>query len=166
MPTHAEKKVLPYTPGQLFELVADVARYPEFLPWCIAARVRKRESNVVTADMVIGFKMIRERYTSRITLVDPVSYGEPEVHRIDVNNIEGPFRRLNNHWLFLPHADGCLIDFYVDFEFHSRLLRRVMQPLFNEAVRRMVVAFEARALVLYGDTEMVPVESAPVQSAK
>lgn len=146
MPTHAEKRVLPYQPRQLFELVADVGRYPEFLPWCLAARLRRREGKTITADLVVGFKMVRERFTSRVILHD-----EAEQHlRIDVTYVDGPFRYLNNHWLFLPHEEGCLLDFYVDFEFRSRLLQKVMQPLFNEAVRRMVGAFEARAKDLYG----------------
>ncbi|MDJ0950486.1 MAG: type II toxin-antitoxin system RatA family toxin [Alphaproteobacteria bacterium] len=142
MPTHAEKRVLPYTPKQLFDLVADVQRYPEFLPWAVAARVTKRQGNVIHADLVIGFKMIRERFSSRVTLTEP--------DRIDVAYLDGPFKYLNNHWIFLPHARGCEIDFYVDFEFHSRVLQKMIGVLFNEAVRRMVAAFEARARQLYG----------------
>lgn len=146
MPTHAEKRVLPYEPRQLFDLVAQVERYPEFLPWCLASRVRRREGKTVIADLVVGFKMVRERFTSRVILHDEVE----EHLRIDVTYVDGPFRYLNNHWLFLPQEEGCLLDFYVDFEFRSRLLQKVMQPLFNEAVRRMVGAFEARAKELYG----------------
>jgi len=142
MPTHAEKRILPYTPKQLFDLVADVGRYPEFLPWAVAARVTKRQGNVIHADLVIGFKMIREKFSSRVTLTQP--------DRIDVAYLDGPFKYLNNHWLFLPHEDGCLIDFYVDFEFRSRVLQKLIGALFNEAVKRMVAAFEARAGDLYG----------------
>ena len=142
MPTHAEKRILPYQPGQLYDLVADVERYPDFLPWCLAARVTERRDNVLLADLVIGFKMIREGFTSRVTL-------NPEASRIDVAYTKGPFRHLDNHWIFETHAEGCLIDFYVDFEFRSRLLKRAISPLFNEAVRRMVGAFEARAEELY-----------------
>lgn len=141
MATHAEKRVLPYTPEQLFDLVADVERYPEFLPWAIAARIRKRQGNVFYADLVIGFRMIRERFTSRVTLNRP--------RRIDVIYTEGPFKYLNNHWVFEPHPEGCLVDFYVDFEFRSRVLQRMIGVLFNEAVRRMVTAFELRAKQLY-----------------
>ena len=144
MPTHAEKRVLPYSPEQLYGLVADIPRYPEFLPWCLAVRMRKREGNVILADLIIGFRMVRERFTSRVTL-------NPDDRRIDVAYIEGPLRYLNNHWLFEDHPDGCLIDFFVDFEFRSRLLQKLMGPLFNEAVRRMVAAFEARAHNLYGE---------------
>ncbi|HET8728097.1 MAG TPA: type II toxin-antitoxin system RatA family toxin [Alphaproteobacteria bacterium] len=142
MPTHAEKRVLPYTPEQLFDLVADVEKYPRFLPWCIACRVRKRTGDTIVADLVIGFKMFRERFTSEV-----------ELHRpdcIDVQYIEGPLKHLNNHWKFLPHPTGCEIDFYVDFEFRSKLLQSLIGTLFNEAFKRMVAAFEARAKELYG----------------
>ncbi|WP_026986306.1 type II toxin-antitoxin system RatA family toxin [Fodinicurvata fenggangensis] len=146
MPVHAEKRKVPYTSRQLFDLVADVKSYPEFLPWCLAARIKSHEDNVIYADLVIGFKMLRERFTSRVELHEE----DPENLTIDVNYVEGPFKYLNNHWKFIPDEEGCLIDFYVDFEFRSRLLQRVMQPLFNEAVRRMVAAFESRAKELYG----------------
>ena len=151
MPTHAEQRVLPYTPEQLYDLVADVGRYPEFLPWCLAARIRKRETHLLVADLIIGFKMVRERFTSRVTL-------DPEALRIDVAYIEGPLRYLDNHWRFDAHPDGCMIDFYVDFEFRSRLLGRVMGPLFHEAIRRMVRAFEDRAKALHG----APSDSLPI----
>jgi coenzyme Q-binding protein COQ10 len=143
MPTHAERRTLPYAPEQLFELVADVERYPEFLPWCVGARVRERKANVIVADLLIGYRMVRERFTSRIALDRP--------GRIDVSYSEGPFRYLDNHWLFEPEpGGGCTIDFYVDFEFRSRMLQKVIELLFNEAVRRMVSAFETRARRLYG----------------
>ena len=143
MPTHAEKRVLPYTPRQLFDLVADIEKYPEFLPWCIAARIRERDGNRLVADMVIGFKMFRERFTSQVTL-------DRDRGRIDVAYAEGPFKYLTNHWVFEEHPRGCVIDFYVDFEFHSRLLQKLIEALFHEAVRRMVRAFETRAGALYG----------------
>jgi coenzyme Q-binding protein COQ10 len=142
MPTHAEERVLPYTPEQLFALVADVERYPEFLPWCVAARIRERRPELIVADLVIGFRMFRERFTSRVALDPP--------RRIDVAYTEGPFRYLNNHWIFEPVPGGSRIDFFVDFEFKSRLLQRVIEVLFGEAVRRMVAAFEHRAEQLYG----------------
>ena len=143
MPTHAEHRLLPYTAEQLFDLVADVERYPEFLPWCLGARVRERRDNVITADLLIGFRMVRERFTSRVVLDRP--------DQIDVSYAEGPFRYLDNHWQFIPQEDGgCLIDFYVDFEFRSRMLQKIIGVLFNEAVKRMVGAFEGRARQLYG----------------
>jgi coenzyme Q-binding protein COQ10 len=150
MPTHAERRRLPYTAEQLFDLVADVERYPEFLPWCVAARIRERNERLLVADLVIGFKMIRERFTSRVELDHPKG--------IDVTYSEGPFKYLNNHWSFIPEPDGgCVIDFFVDFEFRSRMLQKLIEVLFNEAVKRMVGAFEARARALYGAP---PVKSA------
>jgi len=149
MPTHAEKRLLPYSPQQLFDLVAQVERYPEFLPWCLASRIRKRDGNVLIADLVIGFKMFREHFTSNVEL-------EP-TRRINVWYAEGPFKHLTNHWSFEPAppsaelpTGGTLIDFYVDFEFRSKLLQSVIGVLFNEATKRMVAAFEARARQLYG----------------
>jgi coenzyme Q-binding protein COQ10 len=144
MPTHAEQRVLPYRPDQLFDLVADIERYPEFLPWCVAARIRSRDENMVVADLVIGFKMIRERFTSRVRLDRPNRV-------IDVAYSEGPFRYLNNHWVFEEMPDGSTrLDFFVDFEFRSVMLQKIIGVLFNEAVRRMVAAFETRAKALYG----------------
>jgi coenzyme Q-binding protein COQ10 len=143
MPTHSEKRVLPYTPQQLFDLVADIERYPEFLPWCVATRITERSGDRLVSEMVIGFKMFRERFVSRVKL-------DREGRRIDVAYAEGPFKYLTNHWIFEDHPRGCMIDFYVEFEFNSRLLQKVIQVLFHEAVRRMVGAFESRARDLYG----------------
>ncbi len=130
----------------MFDLVADIDKYPEFLPWCVGARIRRREGNEVVADLAIGFKMYRERFTSHVVLTRP--------DRIHVTYSDGPFRYLNNEWRFTPTEDGgCLIDFYVDFEFKSKLLQHVIEMLFNEAVKRMVAAFEARARKLYGEAK-------------
>ena len=145
MPTHAEQRTLPYTPEQLFDLVAEVERYPEFLPWCVGARIRERRDTMIVADLLIGFRMFRERFTSKVSL------GKPR--RIDVVYSEGPFRYLDNHWAFEPVEGGCRIDFFVDFEFRSRVLQKLIGVLFNEAVRRMVHAFETRARALYGPRE-------------
>ncbi|MCF8480860.1 MAG: type II toxin-antitoxin system RatA family toxin [Rhodospirillum sp.] len=144
MPTHAEKRALPYTPEQMYDLVADIESYPEFLPWCLAARNKKLEGNVVWSDLVIGFKMVRERFTSRVEF-------QPK-ERINVTYAEGPFKYLNNHWVFESDGKGgVIVDFYVDFEFKSIVLRKVMGALFGEAVRLMVSSFEKRAAQLYGD---------------
>jgi coenzyme Q-binding protein COQ10 len=143
MPTHAEERFLPYPPEKLFDLVADVERYPEFLPWCVGCRILSREGNVIRADLMVGFKMVREKFTSQVTLTRP--------DRIDVEYQKGPFRYLNNHWKFIPKDGGCVIDFFIDFEFRSRMLQGLIGPLFNEAVRRMVSAFESRANKLYGE---------------
>jgi len=143
MPTHGERKILPYTPGQMFDLVADIERYPEFLPWCVACRITKTEGPVIWADLMVGFKVFRETFTSKVTL--------HAQDALDVEYINGPFRYLNNHWKFNPVNDGrhTEIDFYIDFEFRSRLLQAVATPIFNEAVRRMVGAFETRAEAIY-----------------
>jgi coenzyme Q-binding protein COQ10 len=155
MPTHAERRRLPYSAEQLFDLVADIERYPEFLPWCVGARVRERKANLIVADLLIGYRMVRERFTSRVIL--------DRARRIDVSYSEGPFRYLNNHWLFEPQGDGsCVLDFYVDFEFRSRMLQKVIELLFNEAVKRMVAAFEGRARRLYGAAPDVGAAMKPV----
>lgn len=145
MPTHAEQRLLPYTPEQMYALVADIERYPEFLPWCIAARIRERRTDFICADLVIGFGLVRERFTSNVKLDPP--------GRVDVTYAEGPFRYLNNHWSFERVPGGCRVDFFVDFEFKSRMLQKLIEMLFGEAVRRMVAAFEGRARKLYGKPE-------------
>lgn len=143
MPTHAEIKKSPYSASQMYALVADVATYPEFLPWCVATRVRDVDNNVMTADMVIGFKMIREKYTSVVTL-------DPD-HEVKIVYKNGPFKYLNSHWKFDDDPEGgCTIDFFVDFEFRSALLQKLMGAVFNEAVQLMISAFEKRAIELYG----------------
>ena len=143
MPQHAERRFLPYSSGQMFDLVAAVERYPEFLPWCLGARVTRREAGLVEADMLVGFKMFRERFGSRVLL----HRGE---YRIEVRYTHGPFRYLINRWRFRERRGGCEVDFFVDFEFRSWLLKRVMGGLFADAVDRMVRAFEGRARQLYG----------------
>ncbi|MFZ4408519.1 MAG: type II toxin-antitoxin system RatA family toxin [Paracraurococcus sp.] len=148
MPTHAERKILRYSPEQLFDMVADVRRYPEFLPWCVGARVLSRKDDVLIADLTIGFKMFRETFRSSVTLERP--------HHVHVQYLTGPFRYLNNHWRFHPRPQEqggevwTEVDFFVDFEFKSRLLQAVIGTVFNEAVRLMVRAFERRAMQLYG----------------
>lgn len=142
MPVHAEKKVLGYSPELLFDMVADVESYPEFLPWCMAARIKRRREERLIADLIVGFKVVREKFTSQVDL-------NRQAMRIDVQYVDGPFRHMRNSWVFHDHDEGCLIDFHVDFEFKSRLLQGLMEPLFHEAVRRMVAAFEGRASTLY-----------------
>ncbi|MFT5488999.1 MAG: coenzyme Q-binding protein COQ10 [Paracoccaceae bacterium] len=141
MPTHHETRFLPQTADQIYDLVSDVEDYPNFLPWCVALRVTSHENDVIRADMVVGFKMLREKFTSRVTLTPK--------ERIDVEYLDGPFRYLENRWLFVEKEGGCEIDFFIDFEFRSRLLQKIMEPLFHEAVRRMVRAFEKRAAERY-----------------
>ena len=148
VPTHAEKRVLPHTPQQLFDLVADMEHYSEFLPWCLAVRIKSREGNKLVAEVIIGFKMFRERFSSCDVLFSP-DQDPGGAGRIDVTYEEGPFRYLNNHWIFEPHEKGCLLDFFIDFEFSSAVMQRLMGGLFNEAAGRMVTAFETRARELY-----------------
>ncbi len=142
MPSHAERKFVPYRPDQMFELVADVAKYPQFLPWCVGARVRSRSESEQVADLIIGFGPFRESFTSRVGMTRP--------GLITVRYENGPFKFLENRWRFEPAADGCEIDFYVDFEFRSRVLQAAIGTVFGEAVHRMVAAFIKRADVLYG----------------
>jgi len=129
--------------------VADVAAYPEFLPWCSGARIRARKqqpdgSEIVEADLVISFKVLRERFGSRVTL-------RPAEHVIDVAYLDGPFRYLDNHWRFKPVGETtCEVDFFVDFEFRSKTLQLIIGVVFHEAMRRIVRAFGERAEQLYG----------------
>ncbi|MEL7154199.1 MAG: type II toxin-antitoxin system RatA family toxin [Pseudomonadota bacterium] len=148
MPTHAEKRRMPFSAQQMYDLIADVPSYPEFLPWCSGARIRSRKQNganeVVDADLVISFKVFRERFGSRVTLM-------PESSKIDVEYLDGPFKYLKNNWHFEPVSETeCDVDFFVDFEFKSKTLQAIIGVVFNEAMRRIVRAFEQRAEALYG----------------
>ena len=149
MPTHAETRVVPYSADEMYALIADVARYPEFLPWCAAARIRDTRTNpdgtgVMDADLVISFKVYRERFGSRVSFY-------PAERRIDVEYLDGPFRHMQNRWRFHPKGErSCEVDFFVDFEFRSALLQRLIGLVFHEAMLRVVRAFERRAAVLYG----------------
>lgn len=143
MPTHAEKKTLPYSTEQIFELVLDVERYPEFLPWCLSCEIIKQTDNEIFANMVIGYKVFREWFNCRV-IFDRPNY-------IRVEYINGPLRYLSNKWDFQPSPnDGCIINFYVDFEFKNPFFQKLMGVFFNEIVKRMVKAFEDRAQQLYG----------------
>ncbi len=145
MTTHAEQRNLPYAPEQLFDLVADVAKYPEFLPWCIGSRITKRDGDdVFYADLIIGYKMVREKFGSKVTLINQ--------NHIHVEYLSGPMKYLSNHWKFIAEEDGtCTIDFFVDFEFKNKILQNLIGVFFNEVVQRMVGAFEQRANDLYGE---------------
>ncbi len=141
MPTHAEKKDLPYTCEQMFALVADVDKYPEFLPWCLSSRITRREGDIFYADLIIGYKMVREKFTSKVVLDKPDA--------IRVEYLKGPLKHLSNKWVFIPNGSGCTIDFFVDFEFRNAFFQSLMGVFFNEIVKRMVAAFEDRAKALY-----------------
>ncbi len=144
MPGIREKRILPYSCAQMFDLVADVGRYREFLPWVIATRVRSDTDTEMKADMVVGFKALRESFTSRVIKDRPGS--------IRVSYIDGPLRDLDNRWTFSPtDSGGCEIDFCVQFAFKNRVFERIAGQYFDRAFRKMVAAFEARADELYGN---------------
>jgi len=144
MPKFSEKKILPFSAEQVFDLVADVAKYPEFLPWCMGARIYNPTKNGFDADVMIGFKLFRERFTSRVIL-DPS-------RAVNVDYIKGPMKRLYNHWIFEQQPDGsCLVDFEVDFEFKSKIIDDMIGSLFEKACHKMMAAFEARAQELYSN---------------
>lgn len=147
MPRHAETKVLPYSAAQMYDLVADVASYPKFLPWTAAARIRSRTpieaGEVMEADLVISFKVFRERFGSRVTLL-------PGSQTILTEYIDGPFRHLKSVWRFCDlETGGCEVSFEVDFEFKNAILAGIIGLVFNEAMSRVVRAFEDRASKLY-----------------
>lgn len=147
MPKHQEQKYLPYKPDQMFDLVAAIETYPEFLPWCTGARIRKREEGetadgnpceYVTADLSIRFKMFRETFISRVML-------DREAMEIVIDYVDGPFKHLENRWHFAEEGDGVMVDFDIDFDFRSRALRALIGSLFGHAVERLMEAFEERA---------------------
>lgn len=146
MPRHSETKHLPYTAQQMYDLVADVGQYPQFLPWTAAARVQSTEDKgdhtVMMADLVISFKVFREKFGSKVVLW-------PAKMQIDTSYIDGPFRYLDSRWSFADKDGGCDVHFEVDFEFRNRLLQGAAGMFFNEAMQRVVRAFERRAASLY-----------------
>jgi coenzyme Q-binding protein COQ10 len=148
MPVHSENRQMPYTAQQMYGLVADVAQYPKFLPWCAAARIRSRKqqgpAEVMEADLVISFKVFRERFGSRVTLF-------ADDMKIDTEYLDGPFRYMKSNWSFAAREDGtCDVTFFVDFEFKNAVLQGIIGVVFNEAMQRIVKAFERRAAELYG----------------
>ncbi len=161
MPVHDEQRLLPYSPEKMFALVADVSRYPEFLPWCAGARIRTRERirgvDRMTADLIVSYKVFREKFTSRVTLDNVAG-------QIEVEYLDGPFTHLVNRWTFVPYTDesgimGTQVGFFVDFAFKSQMLQRIIESRFSEAVAKMGDAFEDRAHEIYGANvaEAVPV---------
>jgi coenzyme Q-binding protein COQ10 len=152
MPRHSETRYLPYTPEQLFDLVADVGRYDEFLPWVVAVRARSSSETETVADLVVGFNAFKERFTSRVHRERP--------GRICVDYVEGPLKYLHNEWRFDRAPDGGTeVHFSVDFAFKSRLFESLAGAMFDRALRRMINAFELRAAALYG------ISSSSAQSA-
>jgi coenzyme Q-binding protein COQ10 len=148
MSKHREKKRLPYTADQMFDLVADVANYPKFLPWCSEARILSRDTKdgveTMIADLVISFKVYRERFRSEVKI-------DRSARKIGTRYLDGPFKYMLSEWRFTPAGEGaCDVEFDIDFEFKNRALQMLIGIVFEEAVRRMVAAFEGRARVLYG----------------
>jgi len=143
MGTRLHTHYLPYSPGQLYDLVADIEKYPEFLPWCAAVRILTRSESEILADLSVGYKFMRETFRSRVHLTSKT--------RIDVEYISGPFHYLNNHWVFKEGPDrGTNIDFFIDFEFRSRLFQGATQMVFESAFDQMLSSFEKRAKKLFG----------------
>jgi coenzyme Q-binding protein COQ10 len=138
---HRETRTVPYTADLMYRVVAEVEHYPQFLPWVVGLRVKSRSGNIVIAEMLVGYRGFRERYTSKVTL-------DPENHRIDVAQTDGPFRKLENHWRFTPKGESCEIDFAIDFEFKNRLMGAVAGAAFEKVLLKMSAAFEARAAAL------------------
>ncbi|ODU68927.1 MAG: ubiquinone-binding protein [Novosphingobium sp. SCN 66-18] len=145
MPHIAEKRRLPWSPEQMFDLVADVRRYPEFLPWVVATRIRSENESEMIADMLVGFSALKEKFTSRVRFDRP--------RGIVVEYLDGPLRKLENDWAFAPDGEGgCFVDFQVDFAFRNVIFEKLAGQYLDSAFRKMVAAFEARAEKLYGSS--------------
>lgn len=146
MPKHDETRILPYSAEQLFDLVMDIESYPLFLPWCAGARINTRGKTTVEADVVIGYKMFREKFSSRVKFARP--------RQIEVEYLQGPMRHLHNSWTFRDIGSGrCEVDFSVDFSLKAKLLEGLVDQFFHKALAKMIDAFEARAFELYGSTK-------------
>jgi len=147
LPKQSDQRNLPYSAQQMFELAADVAKYPEFLPWCSGMRIRSRtqveDTEVMLADLIISFKVFREKFGSKVIL-------KPNEMRIDTSYLDGPFKYLESYWQFTPVSDSeCTVEFYVDFEFKSRVLQAAIGVVFDQAMQKIIRAFEERAADLY-----------------
>lgn len=142
MPSHKETRILPYTAEQLFDLVIDIEKYPEFLPWCMGARINLRQEHKIEADVIVGYKMFREVFSSRVHMIRP--------NAIEVEYLKGPMRHLHNKWVFTDLGrDRCEVDFFVDFSLRTKLFESVVDQFFQKALARMIEAFEVRARKLY-----------------
>jgi len=143
MREHTEERILPHRPEAIFDLVADVESYPEFLPWCTATRILERGENHMVAEMAVGYKSIRERYKSDVKL-------DRAAMTIEVTAIDGPFKHLSNHWCFEnADSDHCKVHFHIEFEFGSWILQQIIGAFFEDVVAKMVSAFETRADQVY-----------------
>jgi coenzyme Q-binding protein COQ10 len=150
MPSHTEEHFSPYTPYQIYKLVMDIEHYPEFLPWCTAAKILEKKGNTLIADLTIHFKGYTETFTSKVTLHPPGKGedGEPGVVRAEL--MKGPFNHLLNLWELMPEGGGTRIRFAIDFDFKSKMLGKMIGFMFGSAMAKMVAAFEKRAQALYG----------------
>jgi coenzyme Q-binding protein COQ10 len=143
MPSHSESRILPYSSEQLFDLVMDIQKYPEFLPWCLGARINSTSKNGVEADVIIGYKVFREKFSSRVRFT--------RAKEIEVEYLQGPMRHLHNKWAFKNLRENqCQVDFYVDFSLKTKLLEGFVDQFFHKALVKMINAFELRATELYG----------------
>jgi coenzyme Q-binding protein COQ10 len=146
MPRHTETRNLPYRPEQLFDLVADVGRYQEFLPWVAATRIRSNSETDMVADLVVGFRALKETFTSRVKKTRPA--------QIEIDYVEGPLKYLHNSWKFEADGTGGTdVHFCVDFAFKNRIFESLAGQMFDRALRRMITAFEERAAALYGSDD-------------
>ncbi len=140
MPEHKETRILSFSASHLFDIVSDIEKYPEFLPWCIACRIKEQKNNTIIADMAVGYKFFRETFNCKVIL-------DPDAKTIDVSYISGPLKHLSNAWTFKDIDDGeaCEVDFYLDYAFKSTVLQKIMDGFFDVAFKRMVASFEERA---------------------
>lgn len=143
MTSHSESRIVPYSSGQLFDLVMDIEKYPEFLPWCLGARINSRTKSEIEADVMIGYKVFYEKFSSRVRFIRP--------KEIEVEYLKGPMRHLHNKWVFKDLKESqCRVDFSVDFSFKTGILEALADQFFHRALVKMINAFELRALDLYG----------------
>ena len=153
MLTHIEQKHLPYSPQEMFDLVVAVDLYHEFAPWCVASRINTRESDkIFYADLVVGYKMIRERFSSKVIAEPPQNNESGDIY---IEYLKGPLQHLKNRWRFTKaENNSCIIDFSVEFEFKNKALQGLSQVFFREVISRMVAAFEERAADIYGERSL------------
>lgn len=144
MPTHSVERILPYSPAQLYELVADIESYPKFIPWCEGARIYERDGNTVLADLIIHFRGITGKYTSRVLL-------DADAKEISVELAQGPFHHLYQGWKFTKTADGTRVEFDIDFKIRNFVLEKLADAMFDTACDKMMQAFTDRANAIYGD---------------
>ena len=144
MPHHSEKRFVPYTAEQMFALVVDVERYPDFLPWCAATRITSREGDTFEADLLAAFGAFRERFTSRVVM-------DRAAKTITIEYLDGPFQHLTNRWHFVDEEGGCIVDFDIDFAFKSKTLEALIAGIFTRAIEKMTASFDERAHKLYAN---------------